>query len=180
MPFFSIFHCIVSCSLLFLLTCSESSKSSLEEFVKHSRGSLLATSTWPLDHADTARSKMSVNSGLRRDVVSDNLDVIINDQLTGVVFLYTAGKENEWIYSMRGDGDTGFFVNKLRSDTLDIVEEFPLNGGLYMVKLASFLKPKFIRLYSAMHFSKRYLTYTGWNANACQWTHLLHSLKSID
>jgi hypothetical protein len=24
------------------------------------------------------------------------------------------GANNEWIYSIRGDGETGFFVNKLR------------------------------------------------------------------
>lgn len=60
---------------------------------------------------------MSVNSGLLLDPNAPQdteLDFVSNDHLTGVVFLYTAGVNNEWIYSIRGDGETGFFVNKLK------------------------------------------------------------------
>jgi hypothetical protein len=86
----------------------------VRQFLAKSRGPLLPESTWPLDQGDSARTKMSINSGFPKNITAEDIEYISNDNLTGIVFLYTAGKDNEWIYSIRGDGETGFFVNKLR------------------------------------------------------------------
>lgn len=101
-------------------------------FLSRSRGSL-APSSWyfcfllflwstlwdddvsnrPLDHGDTARSKMSQGAGLSADVDSSDIDFIVNDQLSNMQWLYTGGNHSEWIYSIRGDAIKGFVVNKL-------------------------------------------------------------------
>lgn len=91
----------------------DSLPSEVAEFLTHTKHSL-SSSSWPLDHGDSARSKMSVNAGFGGKVTAENLGVKVNSDLSLVQWVYTAGKDSEWVFLIRGDALSGFYVDKLR------------------------------------------------------------------
>jgi hypothetical protein len=105
---------LIGCILLLfvsLITCRELKE--VVDFLSHTRNSL-AESTWPLDHGDTARSKMSLNAGLPIGTKTEDLEVSVNSNLSLVQWVYSAGKNSEWIFLIRGDALNGFYVSKLK------------------------------------------------------------------
>lgn len=107
----------------------DSLPSEVAEFLTHTKHSL-SSSSWPLDHGDSARSKMSINAGFGGDISAVNLGVKVNSDLSLVQWVYTAGKDSEWVFLIRGDALSGFFVDKLR---------FACNFVLKVVSLIIFL-----------------------------------------
>eukprot|EP01040_Poterioochromonas_malhamensis_P012541 gene12541-13727_t len=101
-----------------------------DAFLEWSR-SQLQTSTWPLDHGDSARSKFVMDAGLPADVKQEDIQVQINTDFKAIQWLYTGGKNSEWIYAMSGDSSTGFKVSKLNATTLEIVQRYPLQPASY-------------------------------------------------
>jgi hypothetical protein len=101
-----------------------------EAFLEFSR-SQLQTSTWPLDHGDTARSKYVMDAGLPVGVTSKDIKVISNLKLNNAQWLYTAGENSEWLFVMNGAVTDGFKVSKLNATTLEIVQEMDLEPALY-------------------------------------------------
>jgi hypothetical protein len=101
-----------------------------EAFIEWSRSSL-QTSTWPVDHGDTARSKYTFDAGLPAGVKEQDVKIMSNLNLKGVQWLYTGGKNSEWIYAMSGDSIQGFKVSKINGTTLEIVQQYDLQRSMY-------------------------------------------------
>jgi hypothetical protein len=101
-----------------------------EAFLEWSRSSL-QTSTWPVDHGDTARSKYTFDAGLPAGVKEEDVKIMSNLNLKGVQWLYTGGKNSEWIYAMSGDSIQGFKVSKINGTTLEIVQQYDLQRSMY-------------------------------------------------
>jgi hypothetical protein len=124
---------IITCAIV-LLTYSHTIFADLSAaaFSALARSSL-GNSTWPLDHADTARSKFSMqHSGLPADLISSELLTKYNSNIKNVQWMYTAGPHSEWLYLIHGFGSDGQFVSKLESSTLNIIQQIPLPPSAYI------------------------------------------------
>ena len=101
------------------------------DFLEQSRVSLNPTSTWPLDHGDSARSKFALNAGFPEDVTNDRIKSVVNERLAGVQWLYTGGNNSEYLYLIGGDGGVGYFAAKLNATSLDILQQYDLQKSMY-------------------------------------------------
>jgi hypothetical protein len=101
-----------------------------EGFLEFSR-SQLQTSTWPVDHGDTARSKFVFNAGLPVGVKSSDIKVVSNLNLKNAQWVYTGGPNSEYVYVMNGAIADGFHVARLDSTTLEIQQHYSLEPSLY-------------------------------------------------
>jgi hypothetical protein len=111
-------------------TAKMSSEEFANNFLQFSRKSL-HPSTWPLDHGDSARSKFIMGAGLPKDVSSANVKLMMNLNLKGVQWLYTAGNNSNLMYTMSGDSISGFQVSKLDATTLEILQNYELERSMY-------------------------------------------------
>lgn len=101
-----------------------------EAFLQTSRTSL-SPSTWPLDHGDSARSKFVMNAGLPANVTSENMKSIANPYLIGAQWLYTQGEKSEYLFAMGGRSGA-YYVAKLNSTSLDVLQRYEINRGAYI------------------------------------------------
>ena len=99
-------------------------------FYKKVRTSL-ADSSWPSDHADTARSKFTLNAGFPRDFKSSDVKMLTQPNISEAQWLYTAGSKSEHLYTIHGKSVSGA-ISKLDSQTLEVLQTFPLPPALYI------------------------------------------------
>ena len=103
-----------------------------EVLLSKTRVSLSRGSTWPSDHGDTSRSKVTVNAGLPLDFKSEELKMIQTSELPLSQWIYTGGNNSEYVYVIGGPPAKGSFVAKLDAKSLEILQKFPLSPALYI------------------------------------------------
>ena len=92
----------------------------------------LLNSTWPSDHADVSRSKFTLNAGLPRGFHPQELKLTLQKDLIQPQWIYTGGKNSEFLYVLGGVVVKGCYVAKLDSVSLEILQEFQLPPALYI------------------------------------------------
>ncbi len=91
----------------------------------------LMNSSWPADHGDVARSKFTLGAGLPKHFDPSKLRVHTQTDLPHAQWLYTYGNNSEWLYVINGPYGS-FFLSKVNSTTLEVVQQIPLEPSLYM------------------------------------------------
>jgi hypothetical protein len=93
----------------------------------------LASSSWPADHADNARSKFTLFGGLPQHYHPEDIKIDRQRELdTSFTWLYTAGNHSEWLYLMGSTVKNGTVVAKLDSITLEIIQKIYLPRAIYL------------------------------------------------
>ena len=100
-------------------------------------GISLLDSTWPADHGDISRSKYTLNAGLPADFNPEDIELIIQDKSEQAQWLYTYGNHSEYLFLIGGIKGKirkflSFFIHKLDSRTMEILQTFPLTSSLYL------------------------------------------------
>lgn len=103
---------------------------------KHVRLSLY-NSTWPSDHGDIARSKYTIDAGLPSDFEVSKLKIITQEEAPQAQWLYTYGENSKYLYVIGGIASEfrkfeTYFIKKLNSETLEILQTFELGSSLYL------------------------------------------------
>lgn len=91
----------------------------------------LMNSSWPADHGDVARSKFTLGAGLPKHFDPSKLRVNTQTDLPHAQWLYTYGNNSEWLYVINGPHGS-FFLSKVNSTSLEVVQQIPLEPSLYM------------------------------------------------
>jgi hypothetical protein len=101
----------------------------LQAFLNRSRTSLLS-STWPIDHGDTARSKFTMSAGLPKDVSAERIKFIENTEIgSNIQWLYTGGKNSEYVLILGSNPKP--FVAKLNATSLEFLQMRKLYSNAY-------------------------------------------------
>jgi hypothetical protein len=90
----------------------------------------LMSSTWPADHGDVARSKFTSRAGFSHDVKEDSLKHSLQTKIPFTQWIYTGGKNSEYLYVISGRGQ--YKLSKLDSQSLEILQQLDLEKSLYL------------------------------------------------
>ena len=121
------------------LSSSSSSSSStdverlnrMEQEYKRSRLSL-QSSTWPLDHADVGRMKYTMHAGFPRNFKPEDVHRITQPEVQQAQWMYTGGKNSEYLYIVGGKVTVGCVISKVDSKTLEVLQKFQLPKAMYL------------------------------------------------
>jgi hypothetical protein len=111
----------------------QSNINALEYTESVGRGSsgFLADTPWPSDHGDSSRSKFTIGAGLPANVTASDLKRIDLDDVE-VQWIYTGGANNEYLYTMGGQGLKGVILTKFDSVSLEILQTVTMQKCFYI------------------------------------------------
>ena len=92
----------------------------------------LQSSSWPSDHGDISRSKYSLNAGIPKDFNPDDIKLKIKEDINDAQWIYTGGKNSEYLYLIAGRVNVDLRVIKLNSITLEELQSYKLPNSLYI------------------------------------------------
>ena len=118
--------------VLLLLGYIECKKDSLTSSEYKKFRTSLESSSWPSDHADTARGKFTLNAGLPIGVTADDLKEIKQHEAKDCQWVYTGGSKSEYIYTICGAPILGSIITKMDSKSLEILENFKVPVAIYI------------------------------------------------